>query len=408
MTRKERIIVGLDIGTTKTCAVVGEMTDSGIDIIGIGTHPSKGLRKGVVVNIDSTVDSIKRAVEEAEIMSGYEIKSVYTGIAGGHIRGLNSHGIVPVKGGEVEQGDVRRALEAATAIAIPLDRKIIHVLPQYYIVDDQDGIKEPIGMSGVRLEAKVHVVIGAVTSLDNIVKSINRVGLDVNDIMLEQLASGNAVLSQDEKELGVAVIDVGGGTTDIAVYAEGSVKHTAVLSLGGDYITNDIAVGLRTPAIEAEKIKIKYGCAYIPLITQNEIIEVSSVGGRGPRTVSRQVLGEIIEPRVEEILGLAHRELVKSGYEDILAAGVVLTGGSANLAGITELGEQIFNIPVRVGKPAGIGGITDIVGNSIYATAVGLVLHGSNSHYKSVIKSSGKGFMNRAMTRAKKWFDDFF
>ena len=408
MTRKERIIVGLDIGTTKTCAVVGEMTDSGIDIIGIGTHPSKGLRKGVVVNIDSTVDSIKRAVEEAEIMSGYEIKSVYTGIAGGHIRGLNSHGIVPVKGGEVEQGDVRRALEAATAIAIPLDRKIIHVLPQYYIVDDQDGIKEPIGMSGVRLEAKVHVVIGAVTSLDNIVKSINRVGLDVNDIMLEQLASGNAVLSQDEKELGVAVIDVGGGTTDIAVYAEGSVKHTAVLSLGGDYITNDIAVGLRTPAIEAEKIKIKYGCAYIPLITQNEIIEVSSVGGRGPRTVSRQVLGEIIEPRVEEILGLAHRELVKSGYEDILAAGVVLTGGSANLAGITELGEQIFNIPVRVGKPAGIGGITDIVGNSIYATAVGLVLHGSNSHYRSVIKSSGKGFMNRAMTRAKKWFDDFF
>jgi len=408
MAKRENIVVGLDIGTTKTCAIVGEITNAGIDIIGIGTHPSSGLRKGVVFNIDSTVDSIKRAVEEAELMSGCEIRSVFAGIAGSHIRGLNSYGIVAVKGGEVDEYDVKRALEAAKAIAIPLDRRVIHILPQYYIVDDQDGVKEPIGMSGVRLEAKVHVVTGAVTSVQNIIKSINRVGLGVNGIILEPLASSETILSQDEKELGVALIDIGGGTTDIAVFAEGSIKHTAVLALGGDYVTGDISVGLRTPVMEAEKIKIKYGCTYIPMIPQNEVIEVPSVGGRDPRTVSRQMLGEIIEPRLEEILGLAHREIVKSDYEDMLGAGVVLTGGTAILEGITELAEQIFNTPVRKGCPVGVGGITDIINSPMYATGVGLVVHGSKDHSDYAVKKSEKNILGNLTKKIKRWFNDFF
>jgi len=408
MAKRENIVVGLDIGTTKTCAIVGEITNAGVDIIGIGTHPSSGLRKGIVVNIDSTVDSIKRAVEEAELMAGCEIRSVFAGIAGSHIKGLNSYGIMAVKGGEVGEYDVKMALEAARAVAIPLDRRIIHILPQYYIVDDQDGVKEPIGMSGVRLEAKVHVVTGAVTSIQNIIKSINRVGLDVNDIVLEPLASSETILNQDEKELGVALIDIGGGTTDIAVFAEGSIKHTAVLGLGGDYVTGDISVGLRTPVMEAEKIKIRYGCAYIPLIPQNEIIEVPSVGGRNPRTVSRQVLGEIIEPRLEEILSLAHREIIKSGYDDMLAAGVVLTGGTAILEGITELAEQVFNMPVRKGCPVGVGGITDIINSPMYATGVGLVVHGSRDHSDYAAKESEKNILGGVTKKIKRWFNDFF
>ncbi len=408
MSKKGNIIVGLDIGTTKICAIVGEVTETGIDVIGIGTHPSRGLRKGVVVNIDSTVDSIKRAIEEAELMSGYEIKAVYTGIAGAHIKGMNSHGIVAVKSGEVEEIDVKRAIEAAKAIVVPLDREVVHVLPQYYVVDDQDGIREPIGMSGVRLEAKVHIVIGAVTSIQNIIKSVNRVGLDVNDIVLEPLASSRAVLSPDEKELGVGLIDIGGGTTDIAIFSEGCIRHTAVLPLGGNYVTNDIAVGLRTPAIEAEKIKIKYGCAYTPMIPQDETIEVSSVGGRGPRKVSRQVLGEIIEPRLEEILSLANREIVRSGYEDLLAAGIVLTGGTSILEGIAELGEQIFNMPVRRGSPSDIGGITDIVNSPIYATGVGLVVHGNNNQSGMLIRRNERNILRKIAKRVKRWFDDFF
>ena len=408
MAKRENIVVGLDIGTTKTCAIVGEITNTGIDIIGIGTHPSSGLRKGIVVNIDSTVDSIKRAVEEAELMSECEIRSVFTGIAGNHIGGSNSYGIVAVKGGEVDEYDVKRALEAAKAIAIPLDRKIIHILSQYYIVDDQDGVKDPIGMSGVRLEAKVHVVTGAVTSIQNIIKSVNRVGLDVNDIILEPLASSETILSQDEKELGVALIDIGGGTTDIAVFAEGSIKHTAVLALGGNYITSDISVGLRTPVLEAERIKIRYGCAYASLIPQNEIIEVPSVGGRSPRNISRQVLGEIIEPRVEEILSLAQREIIKSGYDDLLAAGVVLTGGTAMLEGITELAEQVFNTPVRKGYPVGVGGITDIINNPMYATAVGLVVRGSKNRSGYTIKRSEKNILSGIIKRMERWFNDFF
>jgi len=408
MGKNGNIIVGLDIGTTKVCAIVGGVTDNGIDIIGIGSHPSEGLRKGVVVNIESTVNSIKRAVEEAELMSGHEISSVFTGIAGGHISGFNSHGIVAVKSREVDENDVKRSIEAAKAIAIPLDREVLHVLPQHYIVDNQDGIKTPVGMSGVRLEAKVHIVTGAVTSAQNIIKSVNRVGLDVNDIVLEQLASSEAVLSSDEKELGVAIIDIGGGTTDIAVFYEGSIKHTAVLSLGGNYLTGDIAVGLRTPTVEAEKIKINYGCAYTPLIPKDEIIEVPSVGGREPRKVSRQILGEIIEPRMEEILNLAHREIVKSGYEDLLAAGVVLTGGTAILEGITELAEQIFNMPVRRGYPIGIGGLTDIVNSPMYATGVGLIIYGSKDYYRNVFKRSDGNIFNRVTRRMKRWFTEFF
>lgn len=408
MAKRGNVIVGLDIGTTKTCAIVGEVTDTGIDIVGIGSHPSQGLRKGVVVNIDSTVESIKGAVEEAELMSGIEIGSVYTGIAGSHIEGLNSHGIVAVKGREVDEDDVRRAIEAAKAIAIPTDREILHILPQYFIVDNQDGVKDPIGMSGVRLESKVHVVIGAVTSTQNIIKSVNRVGLDVNNIILEQLASSEAVLSQDEKELGVAIIDIGGGTTDIAVFAEGSIKHTSVLSLGGNYLTNDIAVGLRTPMNEAEKIKIKYGCAYTPLISSDDTIEVPSVGGRNPRKVARQILGEIIEPRLEEILRLAHREIIKSGYEDLLAAGIVLTGGTAILEGMTELGEQVFNMPVRRGSPIGIGGLIDVVNSPLYATGVGLVMYGSKNRSARVYKRSEGNIFSRMVRGIKKFFNDFF
>jgi len=408
MGKRGDVIVGLDIGTTKVCVIVGVVTDTGIDIVGIGSHPSEGLRKGVVVNIDSTVNSIKGAVEEAELMSGYEITSVFTGIAGGHIGGFNSHGIVAVKGREVDENDVKRSIEAAKAIAIPLDREVLHVLPQHYIIDDQDGVKTPVGMSGVRLEAKVHIVTGAVTSAQNIIKSVNRVGLDVNDIVLEQLASSEAVLSSDEKELGVAIVDIGGGTTDIAVFSEGSIKHTAVLSLGGNYLTSDIAVGLRTPVIEAEKIKIKYGCAYTPVILKDDVIEVPSVGGRKPRKISRQILGEIIEPRMEEILNLVHREIVKSGYDDLLGAGIVLTGGTVLLEGITSLAEQIFNMPVRIGCPTGIGGLTDIVNSPMYATGVGLVVYGSKDQYRNVFKKSEGNIFNRVSRRMKRWFTEFF
>ena len=408
MGKRGDVIVGLDIGTTKVCAIVGGLSDNGIDIVGIGSHPSEGLRKGVVVNIDSTVNSIKAAVEEAELMSGCEIISVFTGIAGGHIKGFNSHGIVAVKSREVDENDVKRSIEAAKAIAIPMDREVLHVLPQYYIVDDQDGVRTPIGMAGVRLEAKVHIVTGAVTSAQNIIKSVNRVGLDVNDIVLEQLASSEAVLSPDEKELGVALVDIGGGTTDIAIFSEGGIKHTAVLSLGGNYLTSDVAVGLRTPIVEAEKIKIKYGCAYAPMIPKDETIEVPSVGGREPRKISRQILGEIIEPRMEEIFNLVHREIVKSGYEDLLAAGIVLTGGTAILEGITELAEQVFNVPVRRGYPTGMGGLADIVNSPMYATGVGLVIYGSKNQHRNVFKMSDGNIFNRVIRRMKKLFTEFF
>ena len=408
MAKRGSIIIGLDIGTTKVCAVVGEMTDTGIDIIGIGSNPCDGLRKGTVVNIDSTIESVKRAVEEAEEMSNCDIRAAFTGIAGPHIKSINSYGIVAIKGAEVEESDVKRAIEAARAISMPLDREVLHILPQHYLVDEQEDIKDPIGMSGVRLEVRVHIITGMVTAVQNILKSVNGVGLEANEIVLEQLAASEAVLSDDEKELGVTLVDIGGGTTDIAVFSGGSLKYTSVLPVGGNYLTNDIAIGLRTPVSEAEKVKIKYGCAFTPLIPQDEMIEVPSVGGRDPRRVSRQILGGIIEPRMDEILNLVLREIVKSGYEQHMAAGIVLTGGTALIRGITEMAEHIFNMPVRVGTPVGVGGLTEIVNNPMYATAVGLVLYGSRYHAGSACKKSEGNLIRKTMKRAKKWYKDLF
>jgi cell division protein FtsA len=407
MARKTNVIVGLDLGTTKTCVIVGEITPQGVDIIGIGSHPSEGLRRGVVVNIDSTVEAIKRAVDEAEHMSGCEISSVYAGIAGGHIKGQSSLGIVAVKGREVDEEDKQRAIEQSKTIAIPSDREILHTLPQNYIVDDQDGIRDPVGMSGVRLEVKVYVITGVITSIQNLVKSVNRVGLEINEITLNQIASSEAVLSNDEKDLGVALIDIGGGTTDIAVFKEGSIKHTAVLPVGGHFLTSDIATGLSTPLAEAEKIKIKYGCAFGALVSKDQTIEVPSVGGREPREISRQTLCEIIELRMEEILTMAYKEIVKSGYEDILAAGVVLTGGTALMKGITELAEHIFNMPVRRGSPIGFGGLTDVVNSPMYSTGVGLVFHASKRLSKDP-PAKGGGFFGDILRKIKKWFLEFF
>ncbi|MBP9837495.1 MAG: cell division protein FtsA, partial [Proteobacteria bacterium] len=378
MANKPNIIVGLDIGTTKIAVIVAQVTTGGkVDIIGIGTHPSMGLRKGVVINIEATVNSIKHAVEEAELMAGCQINNVYAGIAGSHIKGFNSHGIVAVKNKEVTTKDVERVIDAAKAVAIPMDREVLHILPQEYVVDEQDGIREPVGMSGVRLEAKVHIVTGAVSSAQNIVKSANRVGLSVADIVLEPIASSEAVLSAEEKELGVAMIDIGGGTTDITIFHAGAIKHTAVLPLGGNHITSDVAAGLRTPSSAAEDLKKRYGCALASLITNTETIEVPSTGGREPRVVSRTLLAEIIQPRVEEIFNLVHRELIRSGFDEFLTGGVVLTGGSVLLDGISELGEQIFNMPVRIGYPTGVGGLVDVVNSPAFATGVGLVLYGA-------------------------------
>ena len=408
MAKHGELIVGLDIGTTKICAVVGEITDDGIDIVGIGTHPSRGLRKGVVVNIESTVESIKKAVEEAELMAGCEISSVYAGIAGGHIKGINSHGIVAVKEKEVTQADVERVIDAAQAVAIPLDREVIHVIPQEFIIDEQDGIRDPIGMSGVRLEAKVHIVTAAVTSAQNIIKCSNRAGLNVNDIVLEPLASSEAVLTPEEKDLGVVLVDMGGGTTDIAVFAEGSIVHTSVLSIGGNHITNDIAVGLRTPTSEAEKIKQKYGCALSSMVGKDETIEVPSVGGRPARVMARQILSEIIEPRVEEVFGLVRQELVACGYEDLVASGIVLTGGSTLLEGMADLAEQVFNLPVRVGSPKGVGGLVEVVRSPMYATGVGLILHGSRSRDAKRFRIRDEGVYSKVKERMKEWLTELF
>jgi cell division protein FtsA len=333
---------------------------------------------------------------------------VYVGIAGGHIKGQNSLGIVAVKGREVDEEDLQRAIEASKAVAVPLDREILHALPQSYIVDEQDGIRDPVGMSGVRLEAKVHIVTGASTSIQNVVKSVNRVGLDVDEIVLEQLASSAAVLSNDEKDLGVALLDIGGGTTDIAVYSEGSIKHTAVIAVGGNYLTSDIATGLRTPAAEAEKIKIKYGCAFMPLIPKDEMIEVASVGGREAREVSRQILGRIIEPRMEEILNLAYKEIVRSGFEEHLTAGIVITGGTAITEGVIELAEQLFNLPVRRGNPTGVGGLSDVVNSPMYATGVGLILYGSKRLTKDDLRKGDIGAFGGMIRKIKQWFLEFF
>jgi cell division protein FtsA len=404
--RNEELIVGLDIGTTKICAVVGELNPDGIDIVGVGTHPSVGLRKGVVVNIESTVDSIKRAIEEAELMAGCEITSVYAGIAGGHVKGFNSHGIVAVKGEEVTQKDIDRVIDAARAVAIPPDREVIHVLPQEFIVDEQDGILDPRGMSAVRLEAKIHIVTGAVTSAHNIVKCANRAGLDVCDIVLQSLASSEAVLNREEKDMGAALIDFGGGTTDLAVFKGKSIKHTSVLALGGNNLTNDISVGLRTPMGEAEKIKIKYGTCLTSTIGKDDTIEIAGAGGRKPRTLSRQILGEVLEPRVEEIFNLINREVYRAGMETVITSGVVVTGGSSQLEGVMDIAESVFNLPTRIGRPMGIRGLVDVVNNPMYATAVGLVLYGARAQPQKKFRIRDTNIFNRVMARMRRWFKE--
>ena len=375
--RSERsLIVGLDIGTSKVVAIVGEIqADGTLEVIGIGSHPSRGLKKGVVVNIESTVQSIQRAVEEAELMAGCEIHSVYTGIAGSHVRSLNSHGIVAIRDKEVTEADVLKVIDAAKAVAIPADQKILHVLPQEYIIDSQEGIRDPIGMSGVRLEARVHIVTGADSAAQNIIKCVERCGLQVEDIVLEQLASSYAVLTDDEKDLGVCIVDVGGGTTDIAVFSHGAIRHTAVIPIAGDQVTNDIAVSMRTPTQYAEDIKIRYACALSQLANPDETIEVPSVGDRPPRRLARQTLAEVVQPRYEELFTLIRDELRRSGFEEVIAAGLVLTGGSAKMEGAVELAEEVFHMPVRLGVPQYVKGLNDVVSNPIHATGVGLLLH---------------------------------
>ncbi len=406
---KSELIVGLDIGTTKICAVVGELGDDGIiEIVGIGTCPSTGLRKGVVVNIEQTVQSVRKALDEAELMAGCEIHAVYVGIAGSHINSINSHGVIAVKGGEVTPRDIERALDAARAVAIPADREVIHILPQEYIIDDQRGIADPLGMAGVRLEVKVHIVTGAVSSAQNIVRSCHRSNLEVADIALESLASAQAVLTEEEREIGVALVDLGGGTTDIAIFANDAIKHTAVLALGGQNLTNDIAFGLRTPMAAAEKIKVKYGCALTDMVRHNEVIEVPSVGGRQARRLSRQVLSEICEPRMEEILYLVDQTLIRSGYKDMIGAGVVLTGGTALIEGCQELGEQIFGLPTRIGYPRHVGGLKEVVNSPKFATAVGLLRYGAEKENQGqkVFTNHETTMFEGVLSRMQKWLKD--
>jgi cell division protein FtsA len=406
MARKGDIIVGLDIGTTKVVALVGEVKDDGqIEVIGMGSHPSKGLQKGVITEIESTVESIKKAVMEAELMAGVQISTVYVGIAGHHIRGFNSHGIVAVKGKEISNPDVERVCDQAKAVAIPMDRQVLHTIAQEYIVDSQDGIKTPLGMSGIRLEAKVHIVTAAISAVQNIIRCCNKAGLSVADVVLEPLASGMAVLTDDERELGVALVDIGGGTSDLIIYLRGSVVHTSVLPLGGEFITHDIAVGLSTQMASAENIKREYGAAMACLADKGETIEVPKVGSGEPRHISRHVLCDIIEARVEEIVTLVHKEIHMTSLEDLLGAGVVLTGGACNLAGIDQLAEEMIDMPVRVARPHGISGLLDLVGNPKYATAVGLLLYALN--HSPAYAESQRPLVRRMMDRVKLFFNDF-
>lgn len=401
---ERNLIVGLDIGTSKVAAIVSELTPSGeIEIIGIGVSPSRGLKKGVVVNLESTVQAIRSAVEEAELMAGCEIKSVFAGIAGSHIRSLNSHGIVAIKDKEVSQYDINRVIDSARAVAIPADQKILHILPQEFVIDLQDGIKEPIGMSGIRLEAKVHMVTGSVSAAQNIIKCIRRCDLEVSDIVLEQLASCTAVLTEDEKDLGVCLIDIGGGTTDIAIFTEGAIKHTSVIPIAGDQVTNDIAVALRTPTQHAEQIKIQHACALSQLAETDEMIDVPSIGDRESRTIMKQNLTEIIAPRYEELLFLVQAELSRSGFEDLIPAGIVISGGSSKASGLVELAEEIFHMPVRLGGPHDVSGLTDVVSNPIYSTGVGLVMYGKD--YQQEYSVAGQEDLNEGLfEKMKNWF----
>lgn len=410
MARHGEIVVGLDIGTTKVAAVVGEVTEDGVDIIGIGSHPSAGLHKGVVVNIDATCASITKAVEEAEQMAGVDINTVFAGIAGGHISSFNNNGIVAVKDREIGEDDVKRVIEQAKAVAIPMDREVIHAIPQGYVVDEQEGIRSPVGMSGVRLEAKVHIITGAVTSAQNIVKCAQRCGLNVADIVLEQIASADAVLHEDEKELGVAMVDIGGGTTDLIIYVDGAVAHTSVISVGGNHLTTDIALGLRTPKAEAERIKRRHGCALIRMVDPDETIEVPCVGGRPPTEQPRQVLAHIIEPRVEEIFSLVHRAITETGYGDLIASGLVITGGATLLEGMAEAAEEVTGMPVRRGIPFGFGGMEDMVANPIFATGAGLVNYGRKlpDEASNVIRVREDRVYSKVFGRMSEWFKEIF
>ena len=408
----DELIVGLDIGTTKVCVVIGNYNESGqLEITGVGTTPSRGLRRGVVINIETTVRSIANAVEAAEMMSGREVHAVYTGIAGGHIEGINSRGVVAVtgKGREITREDVDRVIDAAKAIVIPMDREVLHVIPQEFIVDEQGGIKNPIGMVGVRLEAEVHIITGAVTSAQNIVKCVNRAGFKVNDIALEPLASSKAVLSQDEKELGVLLIDLGGGTTDVLVQLEGAPYHTEVLSVGGDQVTNDVSIMLKTPLDAAEKIKKESGCCYAALVQADEEVRVPGVGGRAPRSIRRQELVEIIQPRMAEMLGMIREQIERKGYLGLLGGGVVLTGGGSLLAGVAELASEIFNLPARIGYPLRLGGLVEEYYSPIYSTGVGLVLYGAGKKETGYVDtSSSENTFSSVWDRMRNWFKEFF
>jgi cell division protein FtsA len=402
------LMVGIDIGTSKVVAIVGEVTNEGkINIIGIGSHPSQGLKKGVVVNIESAVTSIQNAVEEAELMAGCQIYSAFTGIAGSHIRSMNSHGIVAIRDREVSQLDVDRVIDAAKAVAIPADQKILHILPQEFMIDDQDAIREPIGMSGVRLEAKVHIVTGAVSAAQNIVKCLKRCGLMASDIVLEQFASSQSVLADDEKELGICMVDIGGGTTDIAIFTEGAIRHTAVIPIAGDQVTNDIAIALRTPARNADEIKLKYSCALQELADPNLMIDIPTVGDRPGRQVSKRALAEVVEARYEELFTLVAAEIRRSGLEDRIAAGIVLTGGASKVEGAVDLAERIFNVPVRIGTPQFVTGLPEIINNPIYATGVGLLIYGlqqRETQQEALTQPTFKGLWGRM----RGWFQGNF
>ena len=409
--RKESksLLVGLDIGTSKIAAIVAEMKpEGGFEVIGMGTSPSRGLKKGVVVNIESTVNAIQRALEEAELMADCKIREVWTGIAGSHIRSFNSHGMVAIKDREVAQADVDRVVETAKAIPIPTDQQILHVLNQEFVIDGQEDVREPLGMSGVRLEVKVHIVTGAVSAAQNIMKCVRRCGLEVNDLILQPLASATAVLSEDERDLGVCLVDIGGGTSDIAVFTQGAIRHTAVIPIAGDQITNDIAMALRTPTKEAEEIKRRYGCALRELADAHEMVEVPGVGDREPKRLSRQTLAEVIEPRVEELYSLVQAELRRSGFEELLSSGIVITGGSSAMHGMVELGEEVFHMPVRLGLPAYAGGLSEVIRNPRYSTCVGLLMAGLSQHQRHQIEKMQSGSFKQIFGRMKKWFETNF
>lgn len=408
MAKKGNLIVGLDVGTTKVCVVVGEITDDGVDIIGIGQHPSKGLRKGVIVNIDATIEAIRRAVEEAELMAGCDILSVYASVSGSHVKGINSNGIVSVKSKTITEKDMERVIDGASAVVLPMDREVIHVIPQEYVVDNQHGISEPLGMAGMKFEANVHIVTASRACIDNIVKCAQRCGLNVNEVVLSTLASAEATLTSDEKEMGTVLVDIGGGTTDVVVYVGGSVVHTSVIPLGGNHVTQDITVGLRTPMLEAEKIKHKYGCALSGMVAKDETIDVPSVGGRRSRVLSRQILAEIIEPRMEEIFDLVKKEIAKIGCEDKISSGVVLTGGACALPGSLELAEQVFDYPVTRASPRGVGGLVDVVKSPMYATATGLVLYGNQKHQEVKARLHEEGVYVRVKEKIRGIFQDIF